>query len=357
LFPVNLSITHVMKIYILSIILISSTVFSFGQDTGFKSILAKSKSGITDTNITIHSLDNKSVQIPITIIKGRVKGPTFTIIAGIHGMEYSPILSLLGLRKQIDPAFLKGQLIIIPVANQMAFYGRTPFVNPLDSVNLNRAFPGNINGTITQTMAAFLTNEVFTSTDVLLDMHGGDVSEDLIPFVCYYDNKQYVNQTAVASRLSEVSGFDTIVKYPFILEKDQPAMYAFKQAVRQGITALSIEVGGLGKWKKAEISLAQKAIFRMLSELKMYGSKPRQYLPGAKARYNNQSYVSVPVKGIFISELNAGDLIVKGAEIGYIMDVFGNKKITVYAPVSGIILYMIGTPPVNKDETLICIGY
>jgi predicted deacylase len=346
-----------MKTYILSIFLISSYFMAFAQDTPFHALLSKRQPGVTDTVFKIVAKNNVTVEIPVTIIKGRLKGPTFTIIAGIHGMEYPPILSLLELRREIDPTSLAGNIIIIPIVNQTSFYTRTPFVNPLDGLNLNRSFPGNPAGTITEVMADFLTREVFSATDVLLDMHGGDVSEDLIPFICYYDNQEFKKQTALAARLSEISGFETVVSYPYVLPGDQPAMYAFKQAVRQGITALSIEIGRLGNWKKEEVSFAKKSIFRMMAELKMYGSKSVENASAVKVRYHKQAYVSVPVQGIFISELTAGDHITKGTEVGYITDIFGKKLKIIYAPESGVILYKIGTPPVNEGETLLCIGF
>ena len=43
-------------------------------------------------------------------------------------------------------------------------------------------------------------------------------------------------------------------------------------------------------------------------------------------------------------------------KVGYITNFFGETVHEVYAPMSGIILYMLGTPPVNKGETLIAIG-
>ena len=46
----------------------------------------------------------------------------------------------------------------------------------------------------------------------------------------------------------------------------------------------------------------------------------------------------------------------KGQEIGYITDEFGNEVQKINAAAEGIILYKIGTPPVNKGETLFCIG-
>lgn len=346
-----------MKYLFYVVLLMFAVESASAQSSKLKKILEKERSVIHDTIFTISTTDNVQVDIPITLISGKLEGPTFTIIAGIHGMEYPTIMSLLELRKEIDPKILKGNLIIIPIVNVQSFYKRVPFLNPLDNLNLNRVFPGNANGTITEVMADFMTKEVFGATDVLLDMHGGDVNEDLIPFICYYDNKEFKQQTQLASRLSEISGYDTVVSYPYILPEDKPAMYAFKQAVKQGIPSLSIEIGKLGNWDESEISLTKDAIYRMMAELKMYENKKIKQVVSAKIRYNRQTYVSVPMQGIFHSKIKAGDHVKKDTEIGFITDIFGNKITTITAPETGVVLYKIGTPPVNKGETLVCIGF
>ena len=233
-----------MKFYTLTILFFVS-MLTFGQTKKLENIFAE-KSTVKDTVFKLKSINNTSVDIPVTFISGAHNGPTFTVIAGIHGMEYPTIMSLFDLKKEIDPKKLHGNLIIIPVVNVTSFYKRTPILNPIDNLNLNRVFPGDANGSITEVMADFFTNEIYPITDVLLDMHGGDVSEDLIPFICYYDNNEFTDQTKLAARLSEISGFDIVVSYPYILPENKQAMYAFKQAVKMGIPDLSIEIGKFG---------------------------------------------------------------------------------------------------------------
>lgn len=134
-------------------------------------------------------------------------------------------------------------------------------------------------------------------------------------------------------------------------------MYAFKQAVRQGIPSFSIELGKLGNSNKKEVSFINDAIYRILKELKMYDNISINPTSGVKIKLSKQAYISVPIQGIFYSDLKAGDLIQKNQIIGYITDVFGNKISEILAPETGIILYKIGTPPVNVGETLLCIGF
>lgn len=301
------------------------------------------------------SLDdtNQSENLPISIIKGIKDDPVFTIIAGIHGYEYPPIIAVQELLKEIDPTKINGTVIILPMANKASFYGRTPFVNPLDGKNLNNAFPGSAKGTITDRIADGITREIIPYSDIFLDIHGGDAGEDLIPFVCYYDNKD--EKTENARLLSEASGMTNIVSYPYNITKTEPAKYAFKQAVQNGKTALSIEAGKLGTVQHENVKLIKDAVYNMLAYKKIYPSIIQKVIKDKKY-FLNQTYVKVPVKGIFYSSIKSGEEVKADQNIGNITDEFGKILSEIKAPVSGTILYKIGTPPVNKGETLFCIG-
>ena len=89
--------------------------------------------------------------------------------------------------------------LIIPIANMASFFTRTPFINPQDQKNLNNAFPGKKDGSITEQIAFFITTNIIAVSDVFLDAHGGDAPEDLLPFVCYYDNQKKPEQAPVSS--------------------------------------------------------------------------------------------------------------------------------------------------------------
>ena len=55
-----------------------------------------------------------------------------SLIAGIHGSEYAPILAMQDLAPLIDPSELNGTLIIVHIANMPAFSGRTVYFGPND---------------------------------------------------------------------------------------------------------------------------------------------------------------------------------------------------------------------------------
>lgn len=293
--------------------------------------------------------------LPVSVIKGKKEGPVFTIVAGVHGYEYPPIVAVQELLQEIKAKELTGTLIVIPIASTNSFFTRTPFKNANDGVNLNGAFPGNPEGTVTQQIAHMITTEIIPKTDVFLDIHGGDASEDLLPFICYYNNEQKSKQTQLAAALSEVSGFEYIVSYPYTLKDDEPAKYVFKQAVQDGKTGVSIEAGKLGNVQPEAVKMVKIGVYNMLHKMGMYANAIETNV--VHIRLNNQGYVRSPESGIFYSDLKAGNKVEKGQIIGLVKDLFGKVLAEIKAPKSGIILYKTSTPPISKGETLMCISH
>lgn len=316
----------------------------------------KSKNGIRK-NVVIEFSDDQgnTTHLPVVLIKGMEKGKTLSVLAGVHGYEYPPIMAMQEFIKEVNIKELKGNLILIPISSTSAFYGRSIFKNPDDGVNLNNAFPGKEQGSVTEQIAYFITKNIIPKSDVFLDMHGGDASEDLTPFVCYYNNNAQPVATLLAKELSENSGFTNVVSYPYTLKDTEPAKYAFKQAVQDGKVGLSFEAGKLGNVQEDAVALNKNGIYHLLSQLGMYNKN----LPLPKKSLNqfvNPVYIKSPAKGIFYANVKAGDAVVKGQEIGKITNEFGETLATIEATENGTILYMVGTPPVTKKDTLFCIA-
>lgn len=319
------------------------------------SILTSSKPKRKDLKIFFDE-EKDTHYLPISIIKGKESGKTFTILAGVHGYEYPPIIALQEILKEINPEELKGSIIIIPIANIGAFYHRRIRVNPDDNLNLNYIFPGKENGSITEKIAHYITTQIIPISDVFLDIHCGDANEDLFPFSCYYDDKNNPENTATAQHLCEISGLPFVVSYPYDISPTEPAKYAFKQAVQNRIVALSLEAGKLGNLQKDATKSLKNSVYRMLHSMNIYSDKDTDFSETKVKHLYSPYYISVPETGFFYSQKKAGDIVEQGDNLGYISDEFGNKLKDIITPESGIILYKIGTPPVNKNETLFCIA-
>ena len=123
------------------------------------------------------------VAVPLFEARGARDGPTLTLLAGIHGCEYASMAAVRAFMRDIERAPLSGRIRALPIVDLSAFRTRSPFVSPADGKNLNRCFPGDPAGTVTDQLA----HEVFTSlilgSDAVVDLHAGDaagVDDDLV---------------------------------------------------------------------------------------------------------------------------------------------------------------------------------
>ena len=307
--------------------------------------------------IKVHH-DAAETTIPVTVFHGKNNGPVLGLTAGVHGYEYTPILASQKLIKMIDPQELKGTIILVSIANMGSFLGRTPYINPIDHKNLNRSFPGLKKGSLTEQIAYFISQKVIARCDYFVDMHSGDAPEDLMPYVAYYqhdDRKQISKQgRAMASSM----GFDPIIvfktKGKSYMNKEEPSLYCSAEAFKRGIPAVDIECGRLGM---VEDELTEKIVMgieRLLTHLEMaqevaIAIKESKFI-------EKRSYLTSTVNGIFYPFKKSGEYVKKGTKIGHVTNFFGKSIQEVYADTNGIILYIIGTPPINKGETLCAIG-
>jgi predicted deacylase len=97
-------------------------------------------------------------------------GPTLGISAAIHGDEPGGTHMVMEIARRYGGGNFRGRLILLPVANPLAFeaYSRN---TPLDAQNMNRLFPGNAGGRVTEQLVALITAEFLNTIDVYIDIH------------------------------------------------------------------------------------------------------------------------------------------------------------------------------------------
>ncbi|MBC7967599.1 MAG: succinylglutamate desuccinylase/aspartoacylase family protein, partial [Fuerstia sp.] len=120
-----------------------------------------------------------NVMIPITTVANGT-GPTALVLGGNHGDEYQGQIAALKLARELTPEMVTGRIILIPSLNFPAARAATR-LSPLDGMNMNRAFPGNPEGSVTSQIAHFLTTVLFPLSDVVIDIHSGGRSMEFVP--------------------------------------------------------------------------------------------------------------------------------------------------------------------------------
>jgi predicted deacylase len=291
--------------------------------------------------------------IPITVIRGTAPGPVLALVAGIHGMEYVPILALDRARATIDPATIRGTVILVHVANMPSFLGRTIYYSPVDGKNLNRVFPGRPDGTVSDRIAAVLTREVVSRSTHLVDLHGGDGNESLRPYAYWITSG--APPVAEASRaLALAFGLDRIV-----VDRDRPvdpaaSVYLSNTAITRGIPAITTEVGGLGRVDEESIAIALRGIGGVLRHLGLQSDGPAPI--AAPGWVVTDVVLRAHATGLFHAAVECGATVTTGAVVGTITDFHGRTLEDVRAPFGGEILYVVRTPPITTGEPLAMVG-
>ncbi len=119
------------------------------------------------------------VKVPVCVIRNGA-GPSALLLGGVHGDEYEGELSLARLIRKMDPFRMRGRVTILPLTNAPAVLAARR-CSPLDGGNLNRAFPGDPDGTPTRRLAHFLASELFPRHDIVFDIHSGGTSMTHLP--------------------------------------------------------------------------------------------------------------------------------------------------------------------------------
>ena len=149
--------------------------------------------------------------IPITVING-LNGPVEKNVAafgGTHGNEYEGQVSVKRLCHDLDPATMRGRVILIPQLSQSACVANRR-ESPLDGVNMNRAFPGNPRGTISYRISNFVRTHIFPQVHAVLDIHSGG-NEAIFPLCSSFHPISDPQQRAEIAKVAQL--FDT----PFII--------------------------------------------------------------------------------------------------------------------------------------------
>ena len=198
--------------------------------------------------LTRRSVDLAGLDVPVLDITGTGDGPLLTVLAGVHGCEYASMAGLRIWARSLASRELSGRVLAVPVLNLPAFRARTPFVVPDDGKNLNRCFPGNATGSLAERLAYDTFTKIIKGSDVLIDMHAGDMVEALQPFALYDAGPG----EARALEVARAYGLGYVIR-----QEPGPdravAGTSSAAAAEIGIPAIIAEAGGCGLVERAAV--------------------------------------------------------------------------------------------------------
>lgn len=273
-----------------------------------------------------------SVMIPLTVIASG-EGPTVLMTGGNHGDEYEGPIALQELASSLRPEEITGRVILLPMMNLPAFAAGTR-CSPLDGGNLNRAFPGRPDGTVTQKIAHYLATELVPLADLVLDFHSGGRTLDFLPFAAAH---VLPDKTQEAACMAAMRAFNAPYSVR-MLEIDNVGMFD-TEVESQGKTFVTTELGGAGTATAASVAVARKGVRNLLKHAGVMAGEPEMAETVALDMPDESCFLFAEEPGLIEFRCDLGARVEKGQEIARIWSAYrsGQPPRSARAARSGIL--------------------
>lgn len=305
---------------------------------------------MTRAVLTVPGLSGGDLEIPYVDVRGRGDGPHVTVIAGVHGTEYTSIAAVRRLAGTLDRDVVAGRVTAVPLVNPTAFWARSPFVVPADGKNLNRSFPGGPAGTDAEVLAHRLFERFVVGSDALLDLHAGDLPEALEPFALYEES----TVEATSRELALAYGLGHVVRQSAAARTVGGSTCA--AAADLGIPAIVAESGQNGLLQEAAVHRHTAGLTNVLRHL---GVLAGEAVPGAElagraaTEHPGWHWLRTPLAGWWEPVVDVGTAVEEGELLGTVSELSGSLLHEVRAPEPGVPLFVTSSPAVRADGLLL----
>lgn len=293
--------------------------------------------------------DGCPIQIPVVIVRGALAGPTLWLHGCVHGNEYCGTFIIHELLRSIRPSDLAGTIVALPILNLTAFE-KNQRMSPFEGYgggDLNRCFPGQAGGSLTQQIAHVIYTPLRQYASYLVDFHTAmtdDVRWALFPKLPGEVGKK-------AEDIARAFGLKSTLPAP----PDILAGSAMMTAAKDGIPSLIVEAGGKGAaFSDEAVAEGAERLRNILRHLQMLRGAVTDY--GKLWYFSNFAWVYASRGGLFQRSVRCGEHIKAGSVIGHYYDLHGTPAGEARSPHPGIVLAIHPGPVMASGETLIHIG-
>jgi predicted deacylase len=291
------------------------------------------------------------IRFPLGTIHGATDGPTLVVLGGMHGCEFCGIEAAIRLFNEVDPANLSGTLIVGTIYNLPAHVNNAGFVVPQDGKNPMSTFPGTPIGTYGEAMAYYFSQEVLSKADYFVELHGGDIPEELTPFNRWVQTGD-PEQDAKGRAMALAYNIPLVVKD--LYEDNLPPNAAYIVTAGRGKPAILCESGQQGILDMRFVDVHLTGLRNILVHL---GMMPGTVINTVKRSFlDNYAVVSSDVAGMWYWDCKCDQLLKKDQVIGSIRDYFGEHIMDVKSPIEGVVTMIRTSPNVNPGHVLIELG-
>jgi len=274
-----------------------------------------------------------SLMIPITVARNG-QGPTVLLTGGNHGDEYEGPVALFDLAASITADELTGRVIIVPAMNLPAFRAGTR-TSPIDRGNLNRLFPGDPAGTVTEKIADYFERTLLPMADFVVDLHSGGKTLDFVPFCAAHVLDDKAQQARCVAAMKAFNAPYSLM----LLEVDATGMYD-TAAEMMGKVFISTELGGGGTARTSAVAIAKRGVANLLQHAGVRPGEPESHSTTHLDMPDSRCFVSSKNSGLLEICVELGEIVEQGQILARIHDVdrTGSLPVSYRSPMDGLFI-------------------
>lgn len=297
--------------------------------------------------------DGSSIFIPVMIVNGVEEGPIVGMDGCTHGDEYEGPEAIQSLVTQLNPARMRGAFVGVPVVNILAFQAMQR-VTPHDLLSypdVNRNYPGRLDGSLTERIARTHFQQIVSRTDVFITVHSGASFAMVPPKVIYHESDDELGRRSL--EVAKAFGWE-------ILWRDGSYRGTLHRATEeQGIVCIAPEFGGTDRMPHLRAERTRRLVSGATNVMKHLGMLEGELeLPEHWAVVEGETHVFANHGGLLMyeSDFELGAGVVGGQKIARIVDLYGNELEGIEAPYDGLAIFMRTLPLVNSGDWVVGIG-
>ncbi|ELY47592.1 succinylglutamate desuccinylase/aspartoacylase family protein [Natronorubrum sulfidifaciens] len=281
--------------------------------------------------------DGHPFGLPVAVINGERSGKTLYMQAASDGDELNGVGVIQRVVPRLDPAEIAGTILIVGIVNYHAFQV-AEHRNPVDDTKMNRAYPGNENGTSSERIAA-ATFEAATRADLILDLHQGSTSRMINEVRVRCGTRHRLHDECL--ELAKAFGCG------YVLDQKGPDGQLARAAPNEGIPTVDPELGGCVGWDETSIRKGVEGVFNVLTH---YGFLDGDVSLEPQTRAHGFEQFGAPNGGLVRFKQELGARVRSGDTLFEVTTPFGESKAEVTADSNGIFWRSRRLPQVATGE-------
>ena len=297
--------------------------------------------GSCDLDLEVgESSSGTSIRIPLHVRRGLEDGPVVFVTAALHGDEINGTGAVRALVQDDSFQLKAGSVILVPVLNVPGFERHSRYLP--DRRDLNRCFPGTVDGSLASRLAYSIFDEIVRRSDYGIDLHTAAVRRTNVPTVRADMSRPEVR------RIAEAFGSE------LILNGKGPKKGLRPTACAAGCPTIVLEGGEVWKVEPTIVECAVQGVKNVLVELGMLDGAPQ--LPRYQITVKTTKWVRAERGGFLQFHVAPGEIVGKDQPLASNTSLLGREQNVLASPFDGVILGMTTLPAVSPGEPVCHVG-